>query len=251
MLFAELPFAQRPAAAKRAGFRAVETWWPESDDVAKWVSEIRANGLEVACLNSHGGNLSAGDRGFLNLPSRYEQTVEDFAAALRLATQVGAKNINVLIGRRSLGSSFSEQIDCAVATLRDLAPLAKRAGVKILLEPINEIDVPGYLVPSAREAAALIERVGPDHVGLLYDAYHAARSGTDPYAEVVTFIDLIGHVQFADCPGRGAPGTGSLDFWRLVDGLGDAGYKGAVGLEFNPEGPTPAALAFLRGRCGF
>lgn len=246
MLFGELPFAQRPAAAKRAGFRAVESWWPESDDVATWVSEIRANDLDVACLNSYGGDLSAGERGFTNLPRRNEQTIEDFSAALQLAKLVGAKNINVLVGRRTSDASLSQQLDRAAATLRDLASLAKPAGVRILVEPINEIDVPGYLVPSAADAVALIERVGVVEVGLLYDAYHAARSGNDPFEEIVIFVDRIAHVQYADCPGRGAPGTGSLDFWRLLDVLGEAGYDGAVGLEFDPAGPTEAALAFLR-----
>jgi hydroxypyruvate isomerase len=129
--------------------------------------------------------------------------------------------------------------------LSECAVIAGEAEVTILIEPINELDIPGYLVPTPRAAADLIEIVEAGHVRLLYDAYHAARAGGDPCRDVARFAPLIGHVQYADCPGRGAPGTGNVDLAAFVDALRSIGYRGAVGLEFDPGGPTADALERL------
>jgi hydroxypyruvate isomerase len=115
-----------------------------------------------------------------------------------------------------------------------------------VLEPINELDVPGYLLPNAAAAVAALEAVGSPRVRLLYDAYHAARAGADPVREAPALVDVIDHVQYADHPGRGAPGTGSTDLGRLLAALDRAGYSGLVGLEYDPRGDTLASLASLR-----
>ena len=121
-------------------------------------------------------------------------------------------------------------------------------GARIVIEHLNPVDVERPLLPTPAAAAAFVTAVDHPAVHLLFDAYHAARAGLDPLEEVGPVARLIGHVQYADCPGRGAPGTGTIDLWALIDRLDAVGYDGRVGLEFVPAGPTAEALAHLAAR---
>jgi hydroxypyruvate isomerase len=244
MLFRELPYLERPKAAARAGFGTIETWWP-GEDVAAWADEVARLGLGVAVINSDGGDIDAGERGFLNEPARRGEAIMAFRAAAALARRVGCTRINVLVGREQPGRPRRAQVADMLSALSDCAAIADEEEIAVLVEPINELDVPGYLVPSASVAAELIHTIASSNVRLLYDAYHAARAGADPCRDVARFAPLIGHVQYADCPGRGAPGTGNLDLAAFVEALGNAGYSGPVGLEFDPAGPTAEALERL------
>jgi hydroxypyruvate isomerase len=239
MLFRELPLPERPAAARAAGFDTVESWWPPELEADALAAAIGAEGLGVACLNCFAGDLERGERGFLNQADRHARTLADFAAAVAYGRRLGTRSINVLVGRELRGVPVARQRAVAVATLRDIAGEAAAAGVTVLIEPLNPTDVPGSLVPTPAAAVELIEAVGSDAVALLYDAYHAAAAGCRPEHQVREFAPLIGHVQVADFPGRGAPGTGTIDFPTLFEELEEVGYRGAVGLEFAPAGATP------------
>jgi hydroxypyruvate isomerase len=245
-LFRELPYLERPRAAAAAGFTAVETWWPEDGLGPAWAVETARLGLDVSLVNCFGGDLDAGDRGFLNVPERRAEALESFRAALDLAGRCGARTVNVLIGRDTGDLPRSAQLALAADTLAACVPLAEAVGVTIVVEPINEHDIPGSLLPTPADAAELVDSIGSPIVRLLYDAYHAARSGSDPLREAPELLPLIAHVQYADCPGRGAPGSGELDLDAFVDALEGAGYEGAVGLEFFADGPTGDSLAFMR-----
>ena len=242
MLFTELPPVARPAAARAAGFSAVETWWP-GPEAAAWADAVQQADVRVALLNSDGGDIAAGDRGFLNRVEEREQELRRIDEAVSLAAQVGCTRVNVLAGRYTDTAPENRQRDAAADILREAAPGAEAQGVVLVVEALNAVDVPGYLLPTAAAARRFIESVGSDSVLLLYDAYHAARSGSDPVAEAPEFVDVIGHVQYADHPGRGAPGTGTVDLHRFADALRDAGYEGGIGLEFNANGDTTKALA--------
>jgi hydroxypyruvate isomerase len=245
MLFTEAQPLDRPAAARAAGFGCVESWWPPAGDLAAWAAAVRAHDLEVACLNADGGDIAAGERGFCNLPERDADTLAAVGAALALAVEVGAPAINVLAGRRVPERPPAAQLSHAAEILRECGRLAAESGRIVVVEPINSIDVPGYLVPTPDDVAALLEAAGHDAVRMLYDAYHAAREGGDPVREVGRYVDVIGHVQYADHPGRGAPGTGEIDVFAFAEALDAAGYSGAIGLEFRPDGPTSPSLRFL------
>lgn len=246
MLFRELPYLERPRAAADAGFTMVETWWPPHGLGSRWADETARYQLAVSAINSDGGDLDAGERGFLNVPGRRREVISAFREAVELAHRCCAPRINVLVGRETPGSARKDQLAAAIAALVECAAIAKKAELTILVEPINEFDVPGYLVPTPAAAVLLIESVGSDSVRLLYDAYHAARAGGNPCQEVASFIPVIGHVQYADCPGRGAPGTGELDLRAFAEALEKAGYTGTIGLEFNPADSTRDALRFLQ-----
>jgi hydroxypyruvate isomerase len=245
MLFRELPYLDRPQAAAEAGFTAVETWWPDSGLGPSWADETVRHGLAVSLLNAYGGDIEAGERGFLNVADRRAEAIDAFRAAADLAHRCGAPRINVLVGRETPGRPRESQLADAAATLAACAEIAEEEDLTVLVEPINDLDVPGSLVPNPAAAVDLIESTGSPTIRLLYDEYHAARAGGDPCSEVASMAKLIAHVHYADCPGRGAPGTGEIDLGALVAALEAAGYRGAVGLEFDPGGPTGDALGFL------
>jgi hydroxypyruvate isomerase len=206
-------------------------------------------GFRVALLNCPAGDTAAGERGFVNDDARREQAAAAFAEAVELAVAVGARNLNLLVGRALPGVPESRQRDAVVAALRSFAPVAGARGLRILLEPVNAIENPGFLAPTPDAAVELIEAAGPKHseqLGLLLDIYHVARAGDDPARAIERHHRWIGHVQVSDHPGRGAPGTGELPIWELLEQLRASGYEGAVGLEYKTPAPTERSLGFMR-----
>ena len=248
MLFTELPPQERPSAAADAGFALVESWWPPAEDVEAWVRAVRDAGVGVSCLNADGGDIAAGERGFANLAERDDDTLAAVRATLELADRVDCPFVNVLPGLVVDDRPVAHQIDHAVDVYRACGELAAASGRVIVVEPINAYDVPAYLLPTPAAVADFLDRVNHPAVRMLFDAYHCARGDGDPIREVAAHVDLIGHVQYADHPGRGAPGTGGVELDLLVAALERAGYQGAIGLEYAPAGPTLAGLAFLRSR---
>jgi len=163
-------------------------------------------------------------------------------------TACGGDLVNLLVGRIDPARDPVFQHDLAVEVVRAAGDEAAVLGARIVIEHLNPVDVEAPLLPTPAAAAAFVTAVAHPAVHLLFDAYHAARAGLDPLAEVEPVAHLIGHVQYADSPGRGAPGTGTVDLWALLDRLDAIGYEGRVGLEYVPEGSTAASLAFLEGR---
>lgn len=245
MLFTELPPLARPAAARAAGFTLVESWWPPGDDSGAWADAVTAAGIGVSCLNADCGDIAAGERGFCNLPERDADTFAAVTAALDLAERVGAPTVNVLPGLVAPDRPRDGQIAHAASVYRELGALAAARGRTVVIEPINAVDVPAYLLPTPAAVVDLIRRVDRPDVRMLFDAYHCARAGGDPIAEATRHVDVIGHVQYADCPGRGAPGTGDIPLAPFRAALAAAGYGGAIGLEYDPRGPTGPTLPDL------
>jgi hydroxypyruvate isomerase len=248
-LFAELPYLERVAAAREAGFTTIESAWPEREqDRAGLAAAVAEQRVDVALLNCSAGDTAGGERGFLNDDSRREEAEAAFADAAELAVAIGAPNLNVLVGRALPEVPESRQRAAIVAALQSFAPLARAAGLRMLLEPVNSIENPGFLAPTPAAAVALIEAAGPEHagqLGLLLDLYHVARAGDDPARAIEQHRRWIGHVQVSDHPGRGAPGTGALPIWDLLEALRASRYDGAVGLEYEPRGPTEPTFAFM------
>jgi hydroxypyruvate isomerase len=206
-------------------------------------------GFCVALLNCPAGDTAGGERGFVNDDARREEAEAAFAEAVELAVAVGAPNLNLLVGRALPGVPESRQRDSVVAALRSFAPVAAERGLRILLEPVNAIENPGFLAPTPDAAVELIEAAGPEHaeqLGLLLDIYHVARAGDDPARAIERHRGWIAHVQVSDHPGRGAPGTGELPIWELLEALQASRYDGAVGLEYTTPAPTEESLGFMR-----
>jgi hydroxypyruvate isomerase len=243
-LFSEHPYLERVAAAQRIGFRYIETAWPDESDRDALPDAVAEHDVSVALLNCPGGDIPNGERGFINDPVRREEAELGFLAAAELAQRLGATKLNLLVGR-ALPGRLSTQRASVISALRAFGGEAAARGLRILLEPINAVEHPGYLAPTPRAAVELIDECGCDAVGLLLDVYHLAVSATDPLTTIDAYADLIGHVQIADWPGRGAPGTGQLDLPRVLERLQERGYAGPVGLEYDPRGPTEPSLGFL------
>jgi hydroxypyruvate isomerase len=253
-LFTELPYLERVAAARDAGFGTIESAWPEDEQdragLAVAVAQQRDAdpGFAVALLNCPAGDTAAGERGFVNDDARRAEAEAAFGEAVELAVAIGAPNLNLLVGRALPGVSEWRQRAAIVSALRSFAPLAAAHGLRILLEPVNAIENPGFLAPTPDAAVELIEAAGSDHaehLGLLLDLYHVARAGDDPATAIARHRQWIGHVQISDHPGRGAPGSGTLPIWDLLDQLRASRYDGAVGLEYAVSGATERSLGFL------
>lgn len=259
-LFAELPYVERIAAARKAGFTTIESAWPEDArervGLAAAVTELRRSDahFNVALLNCPAGDTTGGERGFVNDESRRKEAEAAFAEAVELAVAIGAPNLNLLVGRALPDVPEARQRATIVAALRAFAPVAAAHGLCILLEPVNEIENPGFLAPTPDAAVELIEAAGSEHAehfGLLLDVYHVGRAGDDPAAAIERHRRWIRHVQVSDHPGRGAPGTGELPIWDLLEQLRASRYDGAVGLEYEAPVPTEGSFGFLRDERAF
>ncbi|MGH3291347.1 MAG: TIM barrel protein, partial [Trebonia sp.] len=250
ILFTELPLAKRAAAAKAAGFGGVEFWWPwdgmaPSDKEADaFVGSISDAGVELVSLNFHTGDMAAGERGIVSHPARTAEFRENVAAAVEIAARTGCARLNAPYGLRVPGVPVAEQDALAVENLAFAAGAAGKAGASVLVEAINSVDIPGFPVDTVGKALAVIDRAGAPNVGFLADLYHLAKMGEDVADVLSGHRDAILHVQVADPPGRGAPGSGTLDFEPLFQQLAHQGYDGWVGLEYVPADPADSATSF-------
>ena len=245
-LFGDVPYLQRVEAAQRAGFQWIETAWPrQAADRDGLAAQVAEHGMCVALLNCNEGDIASGERGFLNDNARHAELERDFLAAAELAERIGARNLHLLVGRALPDIPIARQRRRILDALRELAVEAAARGLRILLEPLNSLENPDYLLATPQAAAELIERCGSDALGMLLDVYHVARVGADPLVAVERFAELIGHVQISDFPGRGEPGSGSLELWRILETLAGSGYEGTVGLEYLPAKADAEPMAFL------
>ena len=252
ILFTELPLLERPAAAKAAGFDAVEFWWPfdravpADADVDRFVAAVRDAGVALAGLNFYAGDMPGGDRGLVSWPARAAEFRDNVAVTVSIAEQLGCKAFNALYGNRVDGVAPEEQDDLAVQNLGLAATGVAAIGGIVLIEPVSGAD--RYPLLTAAQAIAVIDRVaaetGQRNLGLLADLYHLAVNGDDVDAAIARFASRAAHVQIADAPGRNEPGTGNLPLQRQLDALQDAGYAGWVGLEYKPSDPTDSAASF-------
>src|SRR5580692_10618148 len=249
ILFAELPVLQRASAARGAGFGGVEFWWPwegmaptdaEADAFAASIADA---GVELVSLNFHTGDMAAGERGIVSHPSRVREFRENVAAAVEIAGRTRCPRLNAPYGLRVPGVDVAEQDAVAAENLAFAARAAGRVGASVLVEAINSVDIPGFPVDSSDKALAVIEKAGAPNIGFLADLYHLAKMGEDVADVLSRHRESIAHVQVADPPGRGAPGTGTVDFEPLFRQLAGQGYGGWVGLEYVP-GPGGAASSF-------
>jgi len=250
ILFTELPLTERAQAARKAGFQAVEFWWPwqamapTDAEADAFIRSIGDAGVELVSMNFHTGNMAAGERGIVSHPARAAEFRENVAAAVEIAERAGCRLLNAPYGLRLPGVDGAEQDAVAVQNLVFAAAAAAKAGAAVLVEAINTVDIPGFPVDSSARAIAVIEKVGAPNVGFLADLYHLAKMGEDVADVLSKNRGTIRHVQVADPPGRGAPGTGTLDLEPLLGQLAGQGYDGWVGLEYLPADPADSATSF-------
>lgn len=254
MLFREVAFERRPAAAAAAGLDAVECWWPFTDarpgdrEVARVVAAVRDAGVQLVALNLDGGDLGAGDRGLLSDPDHTARFRDNLEVALAIAAELRCPVLNALYGNRRPGLDPREQDELAVEHLGVAAAAARRIGATVVVEALNPWENPWYPLRRATEVLALadrVERVTGERIRCLYDLYHAQRTEGELRGTIRRHADRFGHVQVADAPGRGEPGTGEIDVPNVLRELAASGYTGAVGLEYTPTSTTRESLRSL------
>jgi len=254
ILFTELPLLERPAAAKAAGFDAVEFWWPwptqpvpSDSDADAFVEAVRDAGVQLVGLNFFAGNLSGPDAGVLSIPSRAQEFRDNVDVTIRIGQRLGVQAFNALYGNRVEGVSPEQQDDLAAENLALAARAAATIGAQVLVESVS--GPKPYPLRTAADAVAVVERVNAsdniDNVAFLCDLYHLAVNGDDIAKVAAVYVDRIGHVQIADAPGRHQPGTGELDLDGVLTGLESAGYHGWVGLEYSPSGPSADSFEWV------
>ncbi|WP_439887893.1 hydroxypyruvate isomerase family protein [Pseudomonas sp. MBLB4123] len=248
LLFAELPLRERIVAAGAAGFDGVEIQFPYELPAIALKEALERAGLPLVLINLPAGDLMGGGVGLAAVPARQGE----FAAALQQALSYAAMTrpswVNVLPGRLAEGVGREQALQTLVGNLRRAAEAFQLLGIGVLVEAINPLDMPGFLINTPQQLDELLGAV--DHPNCLaqYDLYHMARQGIDPVAGIERLAGRIGHVQFADCPGRGAPGSGQLDFAPALAALRATGYRGWLGAEYRPgEEGTRAGLGWLAG----
>ncbi|TQM01818.1 hydroxypyruvate isomerase [Pseudonocardia kunmingensis] len=253
ILFTELPLLERPSAARAAGFDAVEFWWPFADavpgdrDVDGFVTAVRDAGVALVGLNFAAGDMPSGDRGLVSWPARSTEFRDNVAVTVGIGAQLGTRAFNALYGNRVDGADPAEQDELAVHNLAAAAAAAAEIDAVVLLEPVS--GAPRYPLLRAADAIAVADRVheatGAGNVALLADLYHLTVNGDDVDAVIARHADRIGHVQIADHPGRGEPGTGGIDLDRHLAALQDAGYDGWVACEYKPTATSAESFDWL------
>ncbi len=249
MLFNEVPFMDRFEKAAQNGFDAVEFLFPYAFDAQEIKAKLTANKLKLVLHNLPAGDWDAGERGIACHPNRVEEFRAGVPKAIHYATTLGVSQVNCLAGKMPEGVSCEQAHQTLVENLRFAAAELKKAGIKLLIEPINTFDIPGFFLSGTNQALKVLEDVGSDNLFIQYDIYHMQRMEGELCATMQKNLAKIAHLQLADNPGRNEPGTGEINYRFLFGFIDKIGYKGWIGCEYKPAGSTEAGLGWRKALC--
>ncbi len=245
MLFNEVDFLDRFEAAARAGFKGVEYLFPYAWPAAELAERLDRHGLTQVLHNLPAGDWAAGERGIACHPDRVAEFQDGVGRAIEYASALGCKQVNCLAGIVPAGVAPERAHEILVGNLRFAAPRLAAAGIRLLVEPINTFDIPGFFVSRTAQAAALLDAVGSDNLYIQYDIYHAQRMEGELANTIARHLPRIAHIQLADNPGRHEPGSGEIHYGFLFDFIDRSGYTGWIGCEYKPATTTEAGLGWL------
>jgi len=246
MLFTEHPFLDRFEHAAKAGFQAVEFLFPYAFSASEIRQRLDANGLQLVLHNLPAGDWEAGERGIACQPDRVAEFRAGVAQSITYAKALGVKQVNCLAGKAPAGISDGVLRQTFVGNLSFAAAELKKNGLKLLIEPINTFDIPGFYLNRTAQAMSILDEVGADNAFVQYDIYHAQRMEGELAATMQKHLPRIGHIQLADNPGRNEPGTGEINYPYLFAHLDRIGYDGWIGCEYKPAGTTEAGLGWYQ-----
>ena len=245
LLFPQLPFLDRFAAAAKAGFRYVEYQFPYPFGSARQVADsARAAGVEVVLHNLPAGDAAKGDRGITCQPGRVSEFREGVERAIEYAKAAGCPRLNTLAGILPEGLAREQARETLVENLRYAADKFKAAGLTLLTEPCNPRTIPGFFLNTSKEGIAVIDAAGADNLKLQYDVFHMQIVEGDLAKTIERLLPRIGHIQVADVPDRNEPGTGEINFPWLLAHIDRLGYAGWIGAEYIPQGDTVQGLSW-------
>ena len=242
MLFNEVPFLDRFERAAKAGFTAVEFLFPYAWPAEEIRQRLDVNGLTLILHNLPAGDWDAGERGIACLPERVSEFHEGVAKAIVYAQALGVKQLNCLAGMAPAGVADDVLRQTFVENLRFAAAELKEVGLRLLIEPVNTFDIPGFYLNRTAQAVSILDEVGADNAFIQYDIYHAQRMEGELASTLQNCLPRIGHVQLADNPGRNEPGTGEINYVFLFAHLDRIGYDGWIGCEYTPVTATEIGL---------
>jgi hydroxypyruvate isomerase len=244
MLFNEVGFLDRFERAASAGFEAVEFLFPYPYAASDIKARLDANNLKLVLHNLPAGNWDAGERGIACHPDRVAEFRDGVAKAIDYARALGVGQLNCLAGKVPAGVSEEALRATLVANLKYAAGEFRKGGLKLLIEPINTYDIPGFYLSRTAQAISILDAVGADNAFVQYDIYHAQRMEGELAATVQKHLARIAHIQLADNPGRNEPGTGEINYAFLFAHLDRIGYAGWIGCEYKPLAGTEAGLGW-------
>ena len=245
MMFNEVDFLDRFAAAANAGFKGVEYLFPYDYEAAELAEKLEEHGLTQVLHNLPAGDWAAGERGIACHPDRVGEFREGVGKAIEYATALKCPQVNCLAGVAPGGVSGEELASTLVGNLKFAAEQLKAAGIRLLIEPINTIDIPGFMLNYPEQARGIIERVGSDNLFLQHDLYHMQIMQGDLARNIERNRDIIRHIQIADNPGRHEPGSGEINYPYLFNYLDETGYEGWIGCEYVPATTTDEGLSWI------
>ncbi|MGJ5018950.1 hydroxypyruvate isomerase [Bradyrhizobium oligotrophicum] len=248
MLFNELPFMERFAAAKAAGFSGVEYLFPYEFDKAELREQLARHGLTQVLHNLPAGNWAAGERGIAILPDRVDDFRDGVRRAIEYARALDCRQLNCLVGIAPDDADPRELNQVLVRNLRFAAIALKAQGIKLLIEPINTLDIPGFFLNRTAQALQLISDVESDNLFVQYDIYHMQIMEGDLARTMQKHLARIAHIQLADNPGRHEPGSGEINYPFLFRHLDAIGYSGWIGCEYKPLTTTADGLGWMTDR---
>ena len=245
MLFTEVPFLERFERAAAAGFTGVEFLFPYAFKAQEIKAQLDAHKLTLVLHNLPAGNWEAGERGIACHPDRTDEFRAGVARAIEYAAVLGVHQLNCLAGIAPKGIADDVLRQTLVANLRFAAAELKRANLRLLIEPINTFDIPGFYLSGTAQAISILDEVGADNAFVQYDIYHMQRMEGELAATLERQLNRIGHIQLADNPHRNEPGTGEINCPFLFTHLDRIGYNGWIGCEYKPKTTTEAGLGWL------
>ncbi|WP_232821663.1 hydroxypyruvate isomerase family protein [Desertihabitans aurantiacus] len=252
LLFTELPYRERFAAAAAAGFTLVESWWPfagpspDEADVDDLVRLLADSGLRLTGLNFYAGDMPGGERGIACRQERQDELVASTAVLLRIAEATGCRYFNLLHGQLDPSQDLDVQHRTALEAYRRAADAVAEVGGTVLVEPLARGLNGEYPLTTHTEVLALLDEAGVPGLALLVDTFHLGMNGVDLPAAVEAAAGRIGHVQLADVPDRSEPGSGEVPWDAVADALHRAGYDGLVAAEYRPAAGSLDGLGWLR-----
>jgi hydroxypyruvate isomerase len=243
MMFNEVPFLERFAAARAADFQAVEFLFPYDHPAETIATALEASGVRPVLFNLPPGDWSKGERGLASLPGRTAEFRQSVGRALEYARVLDVPNLHMMAGLAPSGDPAGSA--AYLDALAFAADAVGAAGRTLLIEPINGRDMPGYFLGDFNQAAEIVQQLGHPHLKLQFDIYHRQILHGDVLKGLADLMPLIGHIQIAAVPARNEPGTGELDDFRIFEALDALGYQGWIGCEYRPAGPTVEGLGWL------
>ena len=243
-LFTDLPLLERLGAAAKAGFKGVEYMSPYEEAKGDLATRLRDNGLTQVLFNLPAGNWGAGERGIAIFPDRVDEFRRGVHQAIDYAGALGCGLVNCIVGLTPKDADAHALRNTLVDNLAYAAAELAKANIKLLVEPINTRDIPGFYLTRTDQARALIDEIGSDNLFVQYDIYHMQIMEGDLARTMEANLPRIAHVQLADNPGRNEPGTGEINYPFLFRYLDEIGYGGWIGCEYKPKTATVEGLGW-------